>query len=209
LVNPVMSQNPHFYLASSSPRRKELLQQLQVDFSCLDSQIDESRQSNESPYEYVKRMAEMKAQAGWHHPQRKLKLPVIGADTSIAMDNDIIGKPENDQHAVQILHQLSGGSHEVLTAVSVFNDKQELHCLNISEVSFRELTTAEIETYVHTGEPRDKAGAYAIQGLGALFVSHLRGSYSGVMGLPLFETAELLARMGVNIMECTKNLNHG
>lgn len=199
-----MSRKPIFYLASSSPRRKELLQQLHVNFCCLDSQVDESRQAEESPLDYVKRMAEIKSQAGWCHPHRKYECPVIGADTSILLANDIIGKPEDDRHAFQILQRLSGTTHQVVTAVSLVKGNLQLSDVSISEVTLRELRSSEIQAYVETGEPRDKAGAYAIQGVGAVFVNRLQGSYSGVMGLPLFETAELLARMGVHIMNSTE-----
>ena len=195
-----MSEAIQVYLASTSPRRKLLLRQLQVNFHCLNIDVDEACISNETANDYVVRMAVSKALAGWHHHDRKHDLPVIGADTTIEMTGEIIGKPESAKHAIQILQSLSGNTHRVITAVSVLNGRKKLSAVNRTEVSFRKLSDAEIINYVHTGEPLDKAGAYAIQGLGAIFVNHLAGSYTGVMGLPLFETSELLESMAVNII---------
>ncbi len=201
---PLNSLNPRLYLASRSPRRRQLLQQIGVRFDTIafrqaprfDPQVDETPLPNEAPIVYVERLAHAKALhgwriVGWHKLQRQ---PVVAADTALEFDGKIIGKPVDALDAQAILRVLSGQAHRVLTAVAVaFEDRIE-SALSISEVRFGHIDEAEIQRYVASGEPMDKAGAYAIQGHAAIYVEHLEGSYSGVMGLPLFETAELLKR---------------
>ncbi len=189
------------YLASASPRRAELLPLIGVAFEVLhllDSAVDESVQGREAPALYVKRLALAKARAGVRAMRaRGLPLrPVLGADTTVCIGREILGKPGDAAgpalEAARMLRLLSGRTHRVLTAVALVAGRHERVLLSDSRVRFRHLTRAEIAAYVATGEPLDKAGGYAIQGAAAAFVSHLAGSYSGVMGLPLFETAQLL-----------------
>lgn len=201
-----MNPTPRIYLASRSPRRRELLHQIHVNFEVLlfrtglrqDAEVSEDVVAGEAATAYVQRVAHAKAHAGVVHArQRRLPAhPVLAADTTIELAGTIIGKPENPEHAVDILQQLSGRSHRVLTAVAVGRDDDIADALSESEVRFRPLDIAEIRRYVATGEPLDKAGAYAIQGRAAMYIADIRGSYSGIMGLPLFETAELLKRYG-------------
>ena len=154
--------------------------------------------AGESPEDYVQRVAHAKALAGVERicSRRLMPHPVLSADTTIELDGEIIGKPENAEHAEQILAQLSGRAHQVLTAVAVADAERVEHLLCVSQVRFRPLDVAEIRRYVSTGEPMDKAGAYAIQGRAGMFISEMHGSYSGIMGLPLYETAMLLAKFG-------------
>jgi septum formation protein len=193
------------YLASRSPRRRELLSQIGVRFHLLlfrerigeHPDVDESPLAAETPAAYVERMARTKADAGWRRMlQRNLPMaPVLAADTTVALETRIFGKPVNRAEAAQMLAALAGKRHEVLTAVALKNhDFLEL-ALSSSEVQLKALSTDEIAAYVASGEGDDKAGAYAIQGRAARFVVELRGSYSGVMGLPLYETAQLLEKM--------------
>jgi septum formation protein len=190
------------YLASRSLRRRELLKQLGVAFEVLmlrdhpgrNVDVDESQQPGEGPDDYVRRVCRTKADAGWQRIlQRKLRpFPVLVADTVVCVDDVILGKPPDAAHAVKMLRLLSGREHRVLTAVGLkLGDRREL-LVSESRVRFAELTQAEVEAYVATGEPTDKAGAYAIQGRAGAFVTELHGSYSGVMGLPLYETAQLI-----------------
>ena len=192
-----MDQLIQFYLASTSPRRKDLLQQAGYVFDTLAIDVDETPLLNEKAADFVSRMALEKARAGWLQAQRTGVLPVLGADTVIVLDDDIFGKPENRSHALSMLEQLSARYHQVMTAVAIKLNEHEVVRLNTSRVCFRQLTRAEIESYWQTGEPEGKAGAYAIQGRAALFIRHMEGSYSSVMGLPLCETGELLAESGV------------
>lgn len=178
------------YLASQSPRRQELLDQVCVVYQQIHVEVDESVLDSETPAAYVQRVALAKAQAGWQQVTKKY--PVLGADTSVVCDGQILGKPRDTDHAAQMLNLLSNRQHQVLSAVALVNGEHEQVVLSISEVTFRLLTTKEIQAYIATGEPLDKAGAYAIQGRAAVFIANLNGSYSGVMGLPLFETAQLL-----------------
>ncbi len=190
--------NPNFvYLASASPRRRELLSQIGVPFQILMVEIDESVASAEAPAAYVSRIAAAKADAGWCLRRHSPPHPVLAADTAVVVDGEILGKPVDDADAARMLRLLSGRTHEVLTAVALAAAKGRASCLSRSEVAFRHISAAEARNYWHTGEPRDKAGGYAIQGFGAVFVADLRGSYSGVMGLPLYETAEFLRSAGV------------
>lgn len=186
-----MHLDPAFILASVSPRRRELLRQIGCHFLVSPAEIDEAVLVGESPEDYVNRMALQKALAGWHANQHK-QLPVLGADTTVVLGNDIFGKPSDQADAISMLSQLSGKTHRVLSSVAmVRGDKQQV-VLSETRVTFRLLGSDECHRYWQTGEPSDKAGAYAIQGLGAVFVTAINGSYSGVVGLPLAETCTLL-----------------
>lgn len=194
------------YLASRSPRRAELLRQIGVDFVVHDVDIDESRLPAEAAGEYVCRMASTKARiaAGQIGNElvatgRQESCAVLAADTTIALDGDIIGKPADRDQCRCILQRLSARQHQVLTAVALATAGDIAVRLTRNRVSFKPLSTAEIEAYCATAEPMDKAGAYAIQGKAALFIDHLEGSYSAVMGLPLFETAELLRNADIEL----------
>ena len=202
-----MLHKPTLFLASESPRRAELLRQIGVEFELHAVNIDESRQANEIARDYVCRIARSKAQ----HAMEQLALEqlatdhrdliVLGADTTIALEDDIIGKPVDRDQCRCILRQLSARQHQVLTAVALATiDGIELR-LTQNQVSFRNLTDQEIDSYCASAEPMDKAGAYAIQGKAAVFIDRLDGSYSAVMGLPLFETAELLQAAGIAIFK--------
>ena len=185
------------YLASGSPRRRELLGQIGVPFSTLPTVIDETPLLNEPAVDYVQRLACAKAQAGLSSLAVPGTAVVLGADTSVVLGGRILGKPESRAEALSMLAALSGQTHEVLTAVALANSQRcEVRVVS-SQVSFRTLSTAEIEAYWASGEPQDKAGSYAIQGLGAVFVADLHGSFSAVVGLPLCETAALLADFGI------------
>jgi septum formation protein len=186
------------YLASSSPRRAELLRQIGVEFSVHATDIDESWQPGEAPEAYVLRMATTKAEtASRELAEAGSGTAVLAADTTIALDGDIIGKPADLAECCRILGRLSAREHSVLTAVALATKHATACRLNRSRVRFRALSASEIEQYCAAGEPMDKAGAYAIQGRAAIFVEYLEGSYSAVMGLPLFETAELLREAGL------------
>ncbi|MCK5894769.1 MAG: septum formation inhibitor Maf [Endozoicomonadaceae bacterium] len=182
------------YLASRSPRRRELLNQIGVRFNVIAGDIDEVPAAKESPEIYVVRMAREKAAAGAAFVSlREMKrLPILAADTSVVMDGNILGKPVDQEGAATMLGLLSGRSHQVMTAVAVTNGERLASRLSVSRVVFNTLSEREIERYWQTGEPQDKAGAYGIQGLGAVFVRELQGSYSGVVGLPIVETVDLL-----------------
>lgn len=194
------------YLASRSPRRRELLGHIGVKFHLLlfrnragaAPDIDEAPQPGEDPRDYVMRLARAKAAVGWKRMlERNLPLaPVLAADTTVALEGRIFGKPQDRADAERMLAELSGRRHEVLTAVALQFDDEVETALSVSDVQFRSLAADEIRAYVATGESDDKAGAYAIQGRAALFVAEIRGSQSGIVGLPLYETAQLLQRMG-------------
>ncbi|OPX54957.1 septum formation protein [Oceanospirillum multiglobuliferum] len=186
-------------LASASPRRLALLQQLGLRCQQYPVDLDESVLVGESPKDYVIRLAEEKATAGMQ--RSGTTLPVLGSDTSVVLGHNILGKPENEAHAIEMLMQLSGQSHQVMTAVAVCQNDQLRSVLSTTEVKFRTLTEQECRRYWHTGEPADKAGSYAIQGLAAIFVESVSGSYSNVVGLPLFETAQLLESFNIQILE--------
>jgi len=206
----VLAERPSLYLASKSPRRQELLRQLGVEFEELllreasgrPRDINETPRKDEPAQEYVKRIARLKASLGWHHMARRglPPKPVLGADTEVVLDGIVLGKPADAAAAVAMLAAMSARTHEVVTAVAIRWETQLAQALSTSRVSFRAIAHDEIERYVATGEPFDKAGGYAIQGRAAAFVQHLEGSYSAVMGLPLFETAELLARIGFPVL---------
>jgi septum formation protein len=191
-----MSQD-FVYLASGSPRRRELLQQIGVPFRVVGAAIDEAVLPDETPLQYVERLAAAKAEAGWERSRDFAHAPVLAADTAVVLDGKILGKPADGQDAEDMLRQLSGRTHEVFTAIALRTANGLQSRISRSEVTFRSIAAAEARGYWETGEPSDKAGAYAIQGLGAIFIADLRGSYSGVMGLPLFETAELLCNAGL------------
>jgi septum formation protein len=184
---------PAIYLASASPRRSELLRQIDVTHAVRPVDIDETPRPGEKPAHYALRLAQEKARVLWEQLAVAERRPVLAADTTVTLDDEILGKPADHADAVRILGRLSGRSHEVHTAVAVLHANGANALVSTSTVEFRPLTRAEIDWYWHTGEPADKAGAYAVQGHAAIFIRHLAGSYSGVMGLPLYETWELLA----------------
>ncbi|MEA5445661.1 Maf family protein [Gammaproteobacteria bacterium AB-CW1] len=188
---------PRLILASQSPRRKALLEQLGLDFQVMPADIDETVTPGEGPGEFVRRMARQKAAAILAREPGAL---VLGSDTAVVLDDHIMGKPRDQADGAAMLARLSGRSHQVFSAVALAGPNGVEDRLNINEVRFRPITPAEAEAYWNTGEPSDKAGGYAIQGLGAIFVEHLAGSYSGVMGLPLFETAALLQASNLPIL---------
>lgn len=194
--------HPTIYLASRSPRRAELLQQIGVRFTVLPSDIDESQLSGENPANYVLRLAQTKAQAciAMLAPQGLAMLPVLAADTTVSVDGEILGKPESADDAARMLRLMSGRSHEVLTGLAVATPHGVEALLSITQVEVAALTTQEIETYIASGEPFDKAGGYGIQGLAGTFIKRIDGSYSGVMGLPVFETARLLKSAGIPVL---------
>jgi septum formation protein len=185
------------YLASGSPRRRELLQQIGVAFRVVGAELDETAHQGESPLAYVSRLAEAKAGVGWERSRDLGAAPVLAADTAVVLDARILGKPAGMNDAMAMLLELSGRAHEVLTAVALRTAAGTLVEVSHSTVTFRSIDRSEARAYWETGEPSDKAGAYAIQGYAAIFISDLKGSYSGVMGLPLFETAALLKAAGV------------
>lgn len=187
---------PVLCLASASPRRRELLQQIGVPYVVVPAEIDESLRAGETAEEYVMRMAREKASRVWGDPRRQ-QLPVLGADTSVVLDGRVLGKPSSAEDAAAMLTALSDRAHLVLSAVALQSGRGANLRLSISTVRFRAIAPAEIADYWRSGEPQDKAGGYAIQGLGGVFVETMSGSYSGVMGLPLFETAQLLAAAGL------------
>lgn len=187
------------WLASRSPRRRELLAQLGVVHDLLLFDIDETPAPGEDPQAYVQRIARSKAETGGQELKRRglEARPVLAADTSVIIDGHILGKPGNAERAEIMLRQLSGHSHQVMTAVALAWQQRVHAALSISTVTFAELEEDDIHRYAHSGEPLDKAGGYAIQGQAAAFIRHLSGSYSGVMGLPAFETVQLLRATGL------------
>lgn len=187
------------YLASASPRRQELLRQVGIGFEVLPSQIVERRAPGESPVDYVRRVATEKARrvAGWVAERGLPTRPVLGVDTEVVVDDDVLGKPRDRAHAAHMLRRLSGSAHTVLSALCLVMPSGERLALNENRVYFAPLTDAEITRYVASGETEGKAGAYAIQGRAAGFISRLEGSFSGVMGLPLYELHEILQQAGL------------
>ncbi len=182
-------------LASASPRRSDLLKQMEVSFEVLAVDIDESRRGDESPLEYVSRLALGKAQAGFQRQDGQL--PSLGADTVVVFAGQIFGKPRDQAHAEEMLMTLSGKVHSVFTAVAIDNGLDTALAVSETLVEFRTISQSECLIYWQTGEPKGKAGAYAIQGRGGVFVEKLEGSYSGVVGLPLAETEQLLNKFSV------------
>ncbi len=191
-----MRPGAHLFLASQSPRRRELLTQIGVVFEPLDVAVDETPAADEPALDYVRRVAREKAGAGLLQVSAVAGALVLGADTEVVLDGAVFGKPRDAADATRMLRLLSGRRHQVISAVAVVSAGREDEAVAISEVTFAALDEAAIGAYVESGEPFGKAGGYAIQGRGATLVAHLSGSYSGVMGLPLFETAALLRGFG-------------
>lgn len=185
------------HLASKSPRRRELLGRLGLEFGVLDLDVPERRAPGEAPAEYVRRVAREKAGAGLLKVAGVPGVAVLGADTEVILGDEVFGKPRDAEDAAGMLRRLSGRTHEVVSAVSAVSAEREAQAVSVSQVTFGRLSEAQIAAYVATGEPMGKAGAYAIQGGGEMFVRKLSGSYSGVMGLPLYETVALLRQFGI------------
>jgi septum formation protein len=200
----------HIYLASRSSRRRELLKQIGVSFELLllregsgrEADFDETPLPDETPGDYVLRIARIKAEAGWMRlgQRRMVRAPVMSADTTVEIEGRALGKPGTREEAIEFLRLLSGKTHEVHTAVALKFDARIEVALSSTQVAFREVEEREIRQYVTSGEPMDKAGGYGIQGRAAVFIRSIAGSYSGVMGLPLFETGQLLAKFGYAII---------
>jgi septum formation protein len=193
-------REPFVYLASASPRRRELLAQIGVRFELLPAELDEAARPGEKAADYVSRLALAKCRQARARTPPARPAPVLAADTAVVVGTEILGKPGSEADCRRMLGLLSDTVHEVLSAVCVGSGRGESLTVSRSEVEFREITAEEIGAYWLSGEPRDKAGGYAIQGLAAVFVREIRGSYSGVMGLPLFETATLLRAHGVELL---------
>lgn len=187
-----------FILASGSPRRRELLEQIGACFAVAPVDIAEHSLDSEPPRDYVIRLALEKAQTGYAR-QKEPRLPVLGSDTAVVLGNQIYGKPANEAEAIEILMSLSGRSHTVMSGVAMVDGERQSVCLVETEVHFRELTEQQCRQYWATGEPADKAGGYGIQGLAAVFVDRISGSYSNVVGLPLAETVDLLSEFGIRV----------
>ena len=198
-----MSANPLILLASASPRRSALLTQIGVAHAVRPVDIDETPQPNEDPATYVHRLAQSKADALWLTFAPHERKPVLGADTTVAIGREILGKPATDSELLKMLRRLSGQMHQVYTAVALRSAAGVDLRLCVTDVTFRPLNDIEIIAYWETGEPADKAGGYAVQGRAAMFIERIHGSYSGVVGLPLFETAQLLAKIGWKGLEIT------
>ncbi len=186
-------------LASASPRRRELLDQIGVSYQVAPVDIDETPETGELASHFVLRIAAAKSAAC--QKQLAPDRPVLAADTAVVLDGRIMGKPRNAADAEAMLMTLSANTHQVYSSVSLRCGDIHRQAVSVTEVTFRPLTLEEIRAYWLTGEPADKAGAYAIQGLGSIFVESIQGSYSGVMGLPLFETARLLQQQGIQIIQ--------
>lgn len=186
-------------LASASPRRSALLRQIFMPHWVRIADIDESRLASEAPADYVVRLACAKALKVWSKLEGDEVRPVLGADTTVALGDEIFGKPQDRADGLAMLQRLSGRTHQVYTAVALCDGGRMSHRLNCSDVSFRTLLAIECEAYWESGEPQDKAGGYAVQGLAAAFITRIDGSYSGVMGLPLAETTELLSQVGWSV----------
>ena len=197
-----MTTAVQLYLASQSPRRRELLRQIGVRFRVLVPHVDEAPLPRESPESYVARVARAKAEVAWARlsARRMQPHPVLAADTAVILGRHILGKPASNAAAEDMLRALSGRSHQVLTTIAIAHENRMKLATSVSKVKFRRLSELEITRYVTSGEPQDKAGSYAIQGLAASFIARLEGSYSGVMGLPLYETARLLKFFGIQVL---------
>jgi septum formation protein len=185
-------------LASGSPRRRELLDQIGIAYDIRPVDIDESPHPDETPADYVCRIAAEKS-AACYTQAASIGLPVLAADTAVVLNGRIMGKPKDKEDALAMLRRLSGQTHQVYSAVSLRGNEHG-EALSVTEVTFRTLSEQEIVAYWATSEPADKAGSYAIQGLGSVFVQSIQGSFSGVVGLPLFETAELLLQQGIQVL---------
>ena len=186
------------YLASASPRRAELLRQIGVRFEAIVTDVVETPRGDEPAEAYVMRLARSKARRGAElaHARRLPLRPVLGADTEVVLDGEILGKPRDRAHGMEMLRRLSGRTHQVLTAISLLDQDETYDALSASQVTLAALRESDIARYWDTGEPADKAGSYAIQGAAAAFVAHIEGSYSGIVGLPLFEVTQLLRCVG-------------
>ena len=185
-------------LASKSPRRREILDQIGVSYKVVPVTIDESAKINESPNKLVTRLAQEKARTGF---DASPVAATLGSDTIVVFEGEVFGKPKDANDSYRMLSLLSGAEHQVLSAVSLYDGKVQSSALSCSKVRFRNLGDDEIRRYWLTGEPQDKAGSYAIQGKGAVFVSSLQGTYSGVMGLPILETSQLLQQFNVCVWQ--------
>jgi septum formation protein len=185
------------YLASKSPQRRELLAQLGLVFECIEGSVDESVLDGETPQDYVLRLAKAKAVSGQDNLVVPSQIPILGSDTSVVIDNQILGKPQDEQEAVAMLARLSGHSHMVYTAVAIKHNRDMKSVCCATKVFFAAMTASQINSYIATGEPMDKAGAYGIQGLGGRYIKKIEGSYTSVVGLPLYETSMLLTECGV------------
>jgi septum formation protein len=194
-----MSRTPNraLKLASTSPRRREILETLGIDFAVVVVDVDEELRAGESPEDMVLRLAEAKAEAADVEPDSF----VLGADTAVVIDGETLGKPRDEADAVAMLERLSGRVHRVLTGVALRGPHGTRSVLSETDVQFREIVRDEALAYWHSGEPQDKAGGYAVQGLGGIFVERIEGSYSGVVGLPVFETVALLREAGFDVMK--------
>lgn len=190
------SSNSLIYLASASQRRSALLDQIGVSHRVQPVEVDERALASEPPDQYVRRLAVLKAETLWQQLDAARRQPVLGADTAVVLDAEILGKPRDEQDCLRMLSLLSARTHQVFTAVALRASNGCEARVNVSEVTFRKLAADEIRRYWHSGEPADKAGGYAVQGRAALFIERIAGSYSGIMGLPLFETGELLDAAG-------------
>lgn len=193
-----MNDSAQIILASASPRRRELLAQIGVRALAQAVDIDETQKKGESALAFVERLAMEKAQCGFEIIDNHQSLPVLGSDTIVEIDGIILGKPESRSHAKQMLQQLSSQKHTVYTSVAIVTAEKSVISTSSSQVLFNTLEEIEIDNYLATGEADDKAGSYAIQGIAAQFVKSINGSFSGVMGLPLFETTQLLKQCGIN-----------
>ncbi len=185
---------PTLLLASQSPRRRELLDQIGVQYRVMPVDVDESWRPGETPETYVERVTRAKARAA---AARQPGLPILAADTAVVLDHRPLGKPRDQNHGIEMLLALAGRAHQVLSGVMLLHEGHLHYRLSRSEVEFAPLTEAQARAYWNTGEPADKAGGYAVQGKAALFIRRIEGSYSGIMGLPLFETGELLRKAGL------------
>ena len=197
-----MNESAQIILASASPRRGELLAQIGVRVMAQSVDIDETQKHNEPVMAYVQRLAMEKAQHGFDTIKNENRLPVLGADTIVEIDGLVLGKPKNRQQAKKMLQQLSAQKHTVHTSVAIVTEEKSLIDTSSSQVLFKTLDDQEIDLYLATGEADDKAGSYAIQGIAAQFIKNINGSFSGVMGLPLFETARLLKQCGIWPLQC-------
>ena len=205
-----MKPQKKIYLASKSPRRRELLRQVGIDFDILSLRSDPARAvdvseeafANEPALDYVARVAREKGAFGWNllHLRRMPVRPVLSADTTVTIDGEILGKPADRNEAAAMLERLSGRTHQVLTSVALHYTDVFEQVTQVSNVRFAQLSAQTIRAYCATAEPYDKAGAYGIQGLAALFIEHIEGSHSGIMGLPVFETAQLLQKAGITVL---------
>lgn len=196
------TQSPSIYLASRSPRRAELLQQMGVLFTVVPADIDETPHAMEQSDAYVKRLAIEKAQAGYALVLQKawFEMPVLAADTTVSIDGEILGKPQDDEDAYRMLSLMSGRWHEVHTGIAVAQAGHLAMEISSTMVQMDDLSDALIRAYIATGEPKDKAGAYGIQGIAGSLIKRIEGSYSGVMGLPVYETAKLLKHAGITFL---------